>query len=76
VCDAVTRFNGLVVLPTGFILPCREYDYSCLKEIMLPGINSMTFLQGPGNGSIHMRDKPAKEKLEFFGTSFFIPIFF
>ena len=36
----------------------------------------MTFLQGPGNGSIHMRDKPAKEKLEFFGTSFFIPIFF
>jgi Kef-type K+ transport system membrane component KefB len=36
----------------------------------------MTFLQGSGNGSIHMRDKSAKEKLEFFGTSFFILVFF
>jgi Kef-type K+ transport system membrane component KefB len=42
--------------------------------INLPGIVG-AFLAGLAvNGAIH--DKPAKEKIEFFGNAFFIPIFF
>jgi Kef-type K+ transport system membrane component KefB len=42
--------------------------------INLPGIVG-AFLAGLAvNAAVH--DKPAKEKLEFFGNSFFIPIFF
>jgi Na+:H+ antiporter len=44
------------------------------QSINLPGIVG-AFLAGLAvNAAVH--DKPAKEKLEFFGTSFFIPIFF
>src|SRR5262245_18585727 len=44
------------------------------QTINLPGIVG-AFLAGLAvNASVH--DKPAKEKLEFFGNSFFIPIFF
>ena len=44
------------------------------QAINLPGIVG-AFLAGLAvNASVH--DKPAKEKLEFFGNSFFIPIFF
>src|SRR5262249_47666739 len=42
--------------------------------VNLPGIVG-AFLAGLAvNASVH--DKPAKDKLEFFGNSFFIPIFF
>jgi len=44
------------------------------QAINLPGIVG-AFLAGLAvNASVH--DKPAKEKLEFFGNSFFIPTFF
>ena len=44
------------------------------QAINLPGIVG-SFLAGLSvNAAVH--DKPAKEKLEFFGNSFFIPIFF
>ena len=44
------------------------------ETINLPGIVG-AFLAGLGvNAAVH--EKPAKDKLEFFGTSFFIPIFF
>ena len=44
------------------------------QSINLPGIVG-AFLAGLAvNAAVH--DKPAKEKLEFFGNSFFIPIFF
>jgi len=44
------------------------------QGINLPGIVG-SFLAGLSvNASV--RDKPAKEKLEFFGNSFFVPIFF
>lgn len=44
------------------------------ESINLPGIVG-AFLAGLAvNAAVH--DKPAKEKLEFFGNSFFIPIFF
>jgi Kef-type K+ transport system membrane component KefB len=44
------------------------------QSINLPGIVG-AFLAGFAvNGAV--RDKPAKGKLEFFGTSLFIPIFF
>jgi Kef-type K+ transport system membrane component KefB len=44
------------------------------KSINLPGIVG-AFLAGLSvNAAVH--DKPAKEKLEFFGNSLFIPIFF
>jgi Kef-type K+ transport system membrane component KefB len=44
------------------------------QTINLPGIVG-AFLAGLSvNAAVH--DKPAREKLEFFGNSFFIPIFF
>ena len=44
------------------------------QTINLPGIVG-AFLAGLAvNAAVH--DKPAKEKLEFFGKAFFIPIFF
>ena len=44
------------------------------QSINLPGIVG-AFLAGLAvNAAVH--DKPEKEKLEFFGNSFFIPIFF
>jgi Kef-type K+ transport system membrane component KefB len=44
------------------------------QSINLPGIVG-AFLAGLAVNAA-VRDKPAKEKLEFFGNSFFIPIFF
>jgi Kef-type K+ transport system membrane component KefB len=44
------------------------------QSINLPGIVG-AFLAGLAVNEA-VRDKPAKEKLEFFGNSFFIPIFF
>jgi Kef-type K+ transport system membrane component KefB len=44
------------------------------QVINLPGIVG-AFLAGLAVNAA-VRDKPAKEKLEFFGNSFFIPIFF
>lgn len=45
-----------------------------VQAINLPGIVG-AFLAGLSvNAAVH--DKPAREKLEFFGNSFFIPIFF
>jgi Na+:H+ antiporter len=47
---------------------------SLTRAVNLPGIVG-AFLAGLAvNEAVH--DKPAKEKLEFFGNSFFIPIFF
>ena len=41
----------------------------------LPPLAKFAFLAGLAvNAAVH--DKPAKQKLEFFGNSLFIPIFF
>jgi Kef-type K+ transport system membrane component KefB len=44
------------------------------RSVNLPGIVG-AFLSGLAVNEA-VRDKPAKQNLEFFGNSFFVPIFF